>query len=154
VDNIETVIPDPEFSSCQTLTGPSGKEFTDFSKVGFTIETKDGKTISLKIDRCGSDAGGNSMAIVSKDGKEIFRAETPDEELQGVVTAQSQADPEMMPYFFLQHQDYITLKKLSTTHVLEGREGAPEGMATIDIAVDALKVAEYLTPLLQKALLK
>jgi hypothetical protein len=46
------------------------------------------------------------------------------------------------------------LKRLSTTHVLEGREGAPEGMATIDIAVEALKVAEYLTPLLQKALLK
>jgi hypothetical protein len=59
-----------------------------------------------------------------------------------------------MPYFFLQHGDYITLKQLSTTHVIEGRAGAPEGMATIDIAVDALKVAEYLTPLLQKALLK
>ena len=42
----------------------------------------------------------------------------------------------------------------STQHVLDGKPGAPEGMATIDIAVDALKVAEYLTPLLQNALLK
>jgi hypothetical protein len=36
VDNIKKVTPDTEFSSCQTLTGPSGKEYTDFSKVSLT----------------------------------------------------------------------------------------------------------------------
>ena len=46
----------------------------------------------------------------------------------------------MMPYFFLQHDDYITLKELASAHVLAGADGAPEGMATIDVAVDALKV--------------
>ena len=49
-------------------------------------------------------------------------------------------------------QDYITLKERCTAHIVSGAEGAPEGMATIDIAVEALKCAEYLTPLLQKAL--
>ena len=34
--------------------------------------------------------------------------------------------------------------------VLKGE--APEGMATIDVATETLKVAEYLTPLLQKQL--
>jgi len=152
VDNIKSVTPDAEFSSCLTLTGPSGKEFTDFSKVGFTVETKDGNVITLNIDRCGSTSGGNSIAIVSKDGEEVFRAETPDEELQKYCEAAAKADPEMMPYFFLQSDDYKTLKDLSTAHVLAGAAGTPEGMANIDIAVDALKVAEYLTPFLQSAL--
>ena len=65
---------------------------------------------------------------------------------------QAAADPEMMPYFFLQHDDYITLKERTAAHVLAGKAGTPEGIATIDIAIDALKVAEYLTPLLTAAL--
>ena len=153
VENIASVTPDTAFSSCQTLVGPSGKEFTDFSKVGFTIETKAGAKIMLQVDRCGSDAGGNSIAIVSDaDGNEIFRAETPDDELKAFCDSATAADPEMMPYFFLQSADYVTLKSLATSHVLSGAAGAPEGMATLDIAIDALKVAEYLTPLLQNAL--
>jgi len=154
VDNIKSVTPDADFSSCQTLTGPSGKEFTDFSKVGFTIETKDGNVITLYIDRCGSDSGGNSIAIVSKDGKEVFRAETPDEELKKYCEQAAKEDPEMMPYFFLQSDDYKTLKSLATEAVLSGSKAPPEGMATIEIAVDALKVAEYLTPVLQQALMQ
>jgi len=154
VDNIASVSPDAEFSNCLKLTGPSGKEFTDFAKVGFTITTKDGVSVTVKADRCGSTSGGNSMAIVSVDGVEKFRAETPDEELTKVCEAAAKADPEMMPYFALQHDDYITLKERSTAHILSGAPGAPEGMATIDIALETLKVAEYLTPLLQEALLK
>jgi len=152
VENIKSVTPDAEFSQVLTLTGPSGKEFTDFSKVGFTIETKSGNVITLKIDRCGSTSGGNSIAIVEKDGKEVFRAETPDDELKKYCEAAAKADPEMMPYFFLQSDDYKTLKDLATAHVLAGGKGSPEGMANIEIAVEALRVAEYLTPTLQKAL--
>ena len=63
VDNIKSVTPDVEYSSCQTLTGPSGKEFTDFSKVGFTIETKDGVTVTVRADRCGSTTGGDSQVM-------------------------------------------------------------------------------------------
>jgi len=58
----------------------------------------------------------------------------------------------MMPYFFLQSDDYVTLKERATAHILSGAPGAPEGMATIDIAVEALKCAEYLTPMLTEAL--
>jgi len=152
VDNIASVTPDAEYSRCLTLTGPSGKEFTDFAKVGFTVTTKDGKTVTVQADRCGSSEGGNSVAIVSVDGEEKFRSETPDAELKKVVDAQAAADPEMMPYFFLQSDDYITLKERATSHILSGKDGSPEGMATIDIAVEALKCAEYLTPLLTKAL--
>lgn len=154
VENIESVTPDAEYSRCLTLTGPSGKEFTDFAKVGFTVKTKDGKTVTVRADRCGSTEGGNSIASVAVDGVEKFRSETPDEALKKVCDAAAKADPEMMPYFFLQHDDYITLKERATAHILSGADGAPEGMATIDIAVEALKCAEYLTPLLTEALKK
>ena len=153
VDNIASVVPDAEYSRCLTLTGPSGKEFTDFAKVGFTVTTKDGKTVTVKADRCGDPGGGGgSQAVVTIDGKEAFKSVTPDDELKKVCEAKAKADPEMMPYFFLQSDDYITLKERATAHILAGKGGAPEGMATIDIAVEALKCAEYLTPLLTEAL--
>ena len=38
VDNIAEVVADKEFSSMQTLKGPSGKDFTDFDKIKFTIK--------------------------------------------------------------------------------------------------------------------
>jgi len=152
VENIASVEPDAEYSRCLTLTGPGGSEFTDFAKVGFTVTTKDGKTVTVRADRCGCTEGGNSVASVAVDGEVKFSAKTPDEELKKLVDAQAKEDPEMMPYFFLQSDDYITLKERATAHILSGAPGAPEGMATIDVAVDALKVAEYLTPLLQDAL--
>merc|ERR1719453_3002159 len=65
VENIESVVPDGAYSRCLTLTGPSGKEFTDFAKAGFTVKTKDGKTVTVKADRCGSTEGGGSIASVS-----------------------------------------------------------------------------------------
>ncbi len=122
------------------------------AKVGFTVKTKSGKEVTVRADRCGSDEGGNSIASVMVDGKEAFKSETPDAELKKVCDAAAKADPEMMPYFFLQSDDYITLKERATAHILSGASGAPEGMATIDIAVEALKCAEYLTPLLTDAL--
>jgi predicted dehydrogenase len=78
VDNIDSVTVDKEFSSCQTLPGPSGKEFTDFDKVKFTIKTMTGKEVSVQADRCGGD---KSYAKVSDaDGNELFRHSMPDEE--------------------------------------------------------------------------
>jgi len=78
VDNIESVTADKEFSSLQTLPGPSGKMFTDFDKIKFTIKTKNGNEVSVQADRCG---GTDSYATVSdKEGKEVFRYYMPDEE--------------------------------------------------------------------------
>ena len=68
------------------------------------------------------------------------------------MDAAAKADPEMMPYFFLQSDDYVTLKEATASHTLERKQGAPEGIATIEVAIEALKLAEYLTPVLQEAL--
>jgi predicted dehydrogenase len=77
VENIESVTADNGFSSMQTLPGPSGKEFTDFDKIKFTIKTKTGKEVSVQADRCGGDT---SYAKVEIDGVEVFRHSMPDED--------------------------------------------------------------------------
>jgi predicted dehydrogenase len=148
VDNIAEVIADKEFSSLQTLPGPSGKMFTDFDKIKFTIKTKSGKQVSVQADRCG---GTDSYATVTDaDGKEVFRYYMPDEEDKILVKELEKKYPTAMPYFFTQDPDYITVKERVAKHTVDGEEA--EGVATIAIAVETLKVAEYLTPILQEQL--
>lgn len=77
VENVAECTADKTFSSCQTLKGPSGSDFTDFDKIKFTITTKTGKVVSVAADRCGGDV---SYAMVEKDGSEVFRHSMPDED--------------------------------------------------------------------------
>mmetsp|Transcript_2997 Transcript_2997/g.4528 ORF Transcript_2997/g.4528 Transcript_2997/m.4528 type:complete len:428 (+) Transcript_2997:97-1380(+) len=148
VENIESVEADKEFSSMQTLPGPSGKEFTDFDKIKFTIKTKTGKEVSVAADRCG---GTDSFATVTDtDGKEVFRYWMPDDEDKATVQTLQAKYPTAMPYFFTQDPDYVTVKELAAKFTATGEEA--EGLATIGIAVETLRVAEYLTPLLMEQL--
>jgi predicted dehydrogenase len=148
VDNIAEVIADKEFSSLQTLKGPSGKDFTDFDKIKFTIKTKTGTQVSVSADRCG---GSDSYATVSDaEGVEVFRYYMPDEEDKVHVKELEAKYPTAMPYFFTQDPDYITVKERVAKHTVDGNPA--EGVATIGVAVETLKVAEYLTPILQEQL--
>jgi len=148
VDNIESVTADKEFSSMQTLKGPSGKEWTDFDKIKFTIKTKTGKEVSVQADRCGGDT---SYATVSDaSGAEVFRHSMPDEEDKANVSVLEAKYPGAMPYFFSQDPDYITVKDRVGNFCANGVEAT--GVATIDIACETLKVAEYLTPTLREQL--
>jgi hypothetical protein len=148
VDNIDSVTADKEFSSMQTLKGPSGKEWTDFDKIKFTIKTKTGNEVSVAADRCG---GTDSYATVTGEGgDELFRYYMPDEEDKKLVDALTAKYPTAMPYFFTQDPDYITVKERVAKHTVDGEPA--EGIATIGIAVETLKVAEYLTPILQEQL--
>ena len=153
-DNIATIEPDKKYSSCQTLRGgDTGKPFTDFDAIGFTVTTTEGKTVSVYADRCGDAGGGGySEAVVSVGGAEKFRSMTPDDELKSVVAGKQATNPDWMPYFHLQHDDYVTLKERVCAACLDG--STPQGIATIEIAIETLKVAEYLTPTLQKELTK
>lgn len=145
-DNIAECVADADYSSCQTLGG-----YTDFDAIGFTITTTDNKKVSVYADRCGDQGGGGySEAIVSVDGEEKFRSITPDDELKKHVNSKQMEHPDWMPYFHLQHDDYITLKERVCRHILGN--GEAEGIATINHAIETLKVAEHLTPLLQSQL--
>jgi predicted dehydrogenase len=148
VDNIAEVVADKEFSSLQTLKGPSGKDFTDFDKIKFTIKTKTGTTVSVLADRCG---GTDSYATVTDtSGKEVFRYYMPDEEDEVHVKELEAKYPTAMPYFFTQDPDYIIVKERVAKHAVNGEPA--EGVATIGVAIETLKVAEYLTPILQEQL--
>jgi len=149
VDNIESVTADKEFSSMQTLVGPSGKDFTDFDKIKFSIKTKTGKTVSVAADRCG---GTDSYATVDDGttGSELFRYYMPDEEDRAMVEKLQAKYPTAMPYFFTQDPDYIVVKERVAKNCADGSEAT--GIATLGVAVETLKVAEYLTPLLMKQL--
>jgi len=148
VENIESVTADKEYSSMQTLPGPSGKEFTDFDKIKFTIKTKTGKEVSVAADRCG---GTDSYAAVQDaTGAEVFRYWMPDDEDKATVQKLQAQYPTAMPYFFTQDPDYVTLKERAAAFTATGKEA--EGLATIGIAVETLRVAEYLTPTLMDQL--
>lgn len=148
VDNIAEVTADKEFSSLQTLKGPSGTDYTDFDKIKFTIKTKTGKEVSVAADRCGGTDSYATVADASEE--EVFRYYMPDDEDKVLVKELEEKYPDAMPYFFTQDPDYITVKERVAKHTVDGKPA--EGVATIQIAIDTLKVAEYLTPILQEQL--
>lgn len=149
VETIDKCEADKDFSSCQILKGPSGETFTDFDKIKFTITTKAGNEVSVQADRCGGET--TYAAVSDSSGKEIFRHEMPDEDDKANVEALKKEYPGAMPYFFPQDADYITCKEKVANFC--ANDVTPEGIATIDIALETLRVAEYLTPTLQKQLL-
>ena len=144
-DSIADVSVDAANSESLTLG-----EFTDFSKVDFTITTNAGKKVSIFADRCGGN--GCEAVVRDADGNEVFKSTLPDAEIAAEMAANEAAHPDWMPYFFLQERDYRTLKNLCAAHVGAREPGGPEGVATIEIAIEALKLAEYLTPELEKQL--
>ena len=73
-----------------------------------------------------------------------------DEDDKANVTVLQKEYPGAMPYFFSQDPDYITVKERVASFCANDTE--PTGIATIDIAVETLRVAEYLTPTLQEQL--
>jgi len=74
----------------------------------------------------------------------------PDEEDKANVDVLAAKYPGAMPYFFSQDPDYIIVKERVASTCANGTE--PTGIATVEIACETLRVAEYLTPLLQKQL--
>ena len=102
----------------------------------------------MAADRCG---GTDSFATVTDaSGDEVFRYYMPDDEDKATVQELQAKYPTAMPYFFTQDPDYVTVKERVAKFTATGEEA--EGLATIGIAVETLRVAEYLTPLLMDQL--
>ncbi len=74
----------------------------------------------------------------------------PDDEDKVQVAALQEKYPTAMPYFFTQDPDYVTVKERVAKFTATGEEA--EGVATIGVAVETLRVAEYLTPTLMEQL--
>jgi predicted dehydrogenase len=151
VDNIEKfkVNTSKLFSEKLKVRRPGTQRFiADFSRVTFTVTNKKGTHVSVMADRCG---GNVSFAVVKdENGQDVQKFEFPDPETAAKVEEQVKADPEMMPYFFVQGDDYLELKNRVIDSTLSGSD-AP-GVATIQVGIEALKLAEYGTEELNKVL--
>ena len=92
----------------------------------------------------------DAIAELDASGAEIEKFEFPDENTQKNVDELCAEDPNMMSYFFVQTDDYLQLKERVVNSTWKGADA--EGVATIQIAIDALKLAEYCTEEVNKAL--
>ena len=90
------------------------------------------------------------MRDLTADEKEVFRYYMPDDEDKATVQKLQAKYPTAMPYFFTQDPDYVTVKELAAKFTATGEEAT--GLATIAIAVETMRVAEYLTPTLMEQL--
>lgn len=120
---------------------PDEKYISDFSRIGFKVTTKAGKSVCVMADRCGGNVSFASVRDGS--GVEVQKFEFPDAETLAKVDELCIADPDMMPYFFIQSDDYDVLKRKVVDSSLAGKDA--DGVATIQIAIEALKLAEYFT---------
>jgi len=145
VDTVFKITVDKSKSEKLTLGG-----ITDFSKVSFQVTTLAGASATVTADRC---AGTVSFANVKEggaEGKIVKSFACPTAEETAKVEAQKKADPEIMEYFLTQSDDYDTLK---TNVVRAFADGTDAGdVATIDVAIEALKLAEFATKSLMRQL--
>mmetsp|Transcript_143188 Transcript_143188/g.249723 ORF Transcript_143188/g.249723 Transcript_143188/m.249723 type:complete len:412 (+) Transcript_143188:62-1297(+) len=144
VKTLAALEPDLEFSRWET----HGK-YSDFARLAFTLTTVDGRKFVLKGNRCTENF---SWATVAMNGKEAFRARMPDPGLEAKIEELKQADPGLIEYFYVQDSEYLDLKQRFCAHILDEKPGTPEGLATIDVGIEALKLAEFLQPSLVSAL--
>ncbi|GMI05032.1 hypothetical protein TrVE_jg8196 [Triparma verrucosa] len=149
VENIQEVVADKEFSSLQTLTGPSGTSFTDFSKIKFNLKTKTGQSVNVQADRCGGSV--SYATVTNEEGEEIFRYSMPDSDDLEDVKRLEKKYPGAMPYFFSQDPDYVTVKERVSKFCAKGEEA--KGVATIEVAVETMRIAEYLEGVLKTQLM-
>eukprot|EP00536_Pseudo-nitzschia_multiseries_P019151 jgi/Psemu1/265156/estExt_Genewise1Plus.C_39770001 len=144
VDSIASVTADREYSCMKTLGG-----ITDFVKLKFRLVTRDGAEINVAADRCGGD---DSVGIVtdSETGDELARFTMPDEDTVANIPSLQDKYGDAMPYFYTQDPDYLRLKKLVVGALVH--DAPSTGVADIHVAIETLRVAEYLTPILQEQL--
>ena len=75
-----------------------------------------------------------------------------DAERAKVVAAAAAAHPDWFSYLYTQAVEDNKLKTVCAAAAVE--KSVPAGVATIEIAIVALKLAEYLTPVLKEKLAK
>jgi len=123
-------------------------DFTDFAKLDFTLTNNAGGRVRIVADRCGGD--GCFATVSDASGKVLLEREMVDAARAERVAARQAAHPDWIGYLVTQEDEYKDLKQRCAKAALDGTY--PEGVASIQVAIEALKLAEYLTPVLQKKL--
>ena len=136
--DVDTSGCDESADGCDLMTL---NDFQDFQRLDFVLTNKEGGKVRIVADRCGGD---ECRAIVTKDGEELLNRAMIDAPRQKVVEERMKAHPDWIGYLITQEPEYRELKERCAAAAVRGE--FPEGVATIEIAIEALKLAEYLTP--------
>ena len=151
-DNVVDVICNPkggqDSPGCDMRT-LGGK--TDFASVDITLVNSSGTKVRISADRCSGD-GCCATVTDTSNGVVLYQQEMVGGERAKKVAAEAAAHPDWFSYLYTQAEEYAKLKGVCAAHALAGT--TPPGVATIEIACEALKLAEWLTPELQKKLKK
>lgn len=123
-------------------------DFTDFSKVDFVITNDKGLKLRMVADRCGGDG---SFAQVHSGEKLLLETKMVDAKRAAAVAKRQAEHPDWISYLLTQEFEYAQLKEAFAAAALKGT-AEPVGIATIDVAIKALKLADFLTPRLEEAL--
>merc|ERR1719203_1361776 len=137
VSSIKEIVCDKGYTRAENRRG-----FTDLSRMACSIKTLEGREFKLWGDRCGGEYG---ESVVTVSGKEAFKAVRPDAEISEVAQEIEQSEPGCMPYFYLQDGEYLSLKRQVLQHIASGMPGSPEGVASIETAIEGLKLCDYIT---------
>lgn len=135
VADIKEVVKDNKYTVQELRKG-----VVDFSRMGFTLVMKNGTQFKLWGDRCD---GEYAEAVVSWPGV-TFTAVRPDPTLAAEAAKIEAEEPGCMPFFYLQDGEYRDLKQRVVDHVAAGKKGTPEGVATIEIAIEGLKLCDFI----------
>ena len=142
----------------------------DWSRVAFKLDLKPAagtapagqvavEEITFLADRCGGNfsrllvtlpaaATPGAAAEPAEPDQRAFRL--PDPELERWIAEEQARDPEIRPYFLQQAADYSKLKGAFVEHILAGESGIPDGVVGLDGAIEALRLADLLKPIIQK----
>jgi len=143
-DNIADVKLDPEGTEMLTLG-----DFTDLSRVDMTLTSTAGKSVRICADRCSGDGCAAIVTDTAK-GQEVYNKEMVHGARVAATAQRIKAHPDWFSYLLTQEPEYAKLKGVCAKHAIAGT--SPPGVATIEIAIEALKLAEYLTPLIKSKL--
>lgn len=143
-------------ASRSELLALGGDATDDWSRVAFTLRLRAAPAgasgaaalaeLSFSADRCAGNF--SHVRLADGSGEEAYRMPSAAHE-KWMAKAQA-ADAEIRPYFLQQAPDYQQLKSLFIGHVLAGKPGVPPGVVSIDGALEALRLADMLSPVLRQ----
>lgn len=147
-ENISSVSVNKEKTN---LSSAGGLE--DFTQLSFVVETTHGQSIFFEADRFGGDWSAAGVQVLDSAGgvisKEMFVF--PDGVEREKMAQRMEADPELAWYFAQQKDLYVDNLRSAVRSSQGCADEQTSKLATIDTAVEVLRVAELLTSKLKDA---